>query len=271
MLLAGQRPDHYQVPALSRLPRRVYVRAFDIPAHSVVAMHQHPWAQFMHATAGILCVQTPQASYMVPPQHAVWIPPGLPHGVSTHGQVAFHSLYVDLAALADFSLECRVVVVAPLVRELLKATAGIPVEYAPGSTEDRLMQVVIDQIKCLPAAELCLPLPADSRLLRITQALQAQPGDSRTLDEWGTLVGATRRTLARLFRDQTRMSFGQWRQSLRLLAALPRLESGATVTAVASELGYESTSAFIAAFRRHHGKTPGAFFGSRAGLPGEQA
>ena len=58
------------------------------------------------------------------------------------------------------------------------------------------------------------------------------------------------------------MTFRQWRRQARLLAALERLTAGEPVTSVAMAIGYESTSAFIAAFREGFGETPKRYVGS---------
>ncbi|MFO6377930.1 helix-turn-helix transcriptional regulator, partial [Pseudomonas aeruginosa] len=154
---------------------------------------------------------------------------------------------------------CRVLEVSGLLRELLLRAAEFPREYPPGGEAERLMQVVADEVGRLREAPLNLPLPGDPRLRRITDALQADPADPRGISDWAGLVGASRRTLARLFREQTQLSFREWRQRLRLLNAVAALEEGASVTRVASDLGYDSTSAFISLFQRHFGQTPGCF------------
>ena len=84
----------------------------------------------------------------------------------------------------------------------------------------------------------------------------ANPADTRDLDAWAKSVGASKRTLGRLFTAQTGMSFQAWRQQLRLLRALELLATGNNVTTIALELGYDNTSAFIAMFRRCLGTTP---------------
>ena len=56
------------------------------------------------------------------------------------------------------------------------------------------------------------------------------------------------------------MTFGQWRQQVRILEALKRLAMNEPVTTVAIELGYESPSAFISMFKKALGKTPGQYF-----------
>jgi len=94
----------------------------------------------------------------------------------------------------------------------------------------------------------------------LAQALAGNPADRRTLGQWGRAVGASERTLARAFQAGTGIPFGRWRILLRLQAALPALASGQPVSSVARRVGYESTSAFVAAFRQETGLTPAAYF-----------
>src|SRR5262249_56073930 len=93
-------------------------------------------------------------------------------------------------------------------------------------------------------------------------ALGADPADSRTLAEWGREVGASARTLARAFMAGTGLPFGRWRGLLRLQAAISALAAGEPVGNVAHHVGYESISAFVAAFRRETGLTPAMYYRS---------
>jgi AraC-like DNA-binding protein len=61
------------------------------------------------------------------------------------------------------------------------------------------------------------------------------------------------------------MSLGRWRQQARLLHAMRLLARGEPVTSTALEVGYESTSAFIAAFSNALGTTPGRYYRARNG------
>lgn len=245
----GQERD---LPRFRSLPCAVYLRAFEMPAGHRVEMHEHPWGQLMYAASGTLRASTERHSYLVPAQRALWIPPGVRHAAEACNPVLFRSLYLDRSLPGG----CRVLEVSGLLRELLLRAAEFPREYPPGGEAERLMQVVADEVGRLREAPLNLPLPGDPRLRRITDALQADPADPRGISDWAGLVGASRRTLARLFREQTQLSFREWRQRLRLLNAVAALEEGASVTRVASDLGYDSTSAFISLFQRHFGQTP---------------
>jgi AraC-like DNA-binding protein len=122
------------------------------------------------------------------------------------------------------------------------------------------MQVILDQIDALAVAPLHLPMSSHARLAPILEWLLAHPEDDNGLEDWGRRVGASARTLARLFERETGMSFRAWRQQARLLAALTRLAADEPVTSVAFDLGYDSLSAFIAMFRRATGTTPGRYF-----------
>lgn len=249
-----------QVPPVpERLARPVHGRMFDIPAGYRVAMHSHAWVQFTYASAGSMQVLTEHHSYLLPPQCGMWIPAGLRHTVYSERALAFRSLYLDEVVLNGYQRGCAVVQVTPLVRELIEKASGFGIDYPEQGPQARLLQVLVDEIRELPEAPFSLPLPSDPRLRRITDALQARPEDNRSIEAWAQQVGASRRTLARLFQAQTQMPFQTWRQRLRLLAALPLLAQGGSVTAVANELGYDSVSAFIALFQRHYGTTPGAW------------
>ncbi|MCM3755301.1 AraC family ligand binding domain-containing protein, partial [Bacillus licheniformis] len=130
MLLAGQPGDPYAVPPMARLPRPLYVRAFGIPGNASVDAHSHPWAQLMYATSGVLEVTTPSGRQLLPPHYAMWIPPHVPHAVSTRDCVAFHSLYLDEAiARRDVNDDCTILCMTPLLRELMIATGELPVNY----------------------------------------------------------------------------------------------------------------------------------------------
>jgi AraC-like DNA-binding protein len=78
------------------------------------------------------------------------------------------------------------------------------------------------------------------------------------MEEWAAECGASARTLTRLFRRETGMSFGRWRQMLRLSEAAVLLAQGVPPARAAAAVGYASAPAFGAAFRAAFGTTPGS-------------
>lgn len=250
------------VERLETLPQPVVAYRRDLADGEVIPPHRHRRAQLCYASEGVMTVTTPDGAFVVPPQRAVWLPGGTEHRIDARGRVAMRTLYVGLDAAPDLPREVCVLHVTPLLRELVLAAVDMPQSFAPNGPEHRLMSVIFDQIRALPVAPLALPTPKDRRVRRVADALLADPADGRSLEEWARVVGASARTLARLFRRETAMSFRVWRQQLRLLRAMEMLAAGQSVTTVALDLGYDSPSAFTAMFRRTLGTTPKRYFGA---------
>ncbi|WP_374486594.1 helix-turn-helix transcriptional regulator [Zoogloea sp.] len=257
-------PNKRNVPSMASLPRPLFNRHESLAPGSWTEEHSHPWCQLSYASSGVLGVRTAAGDYVAPPRFAVWIPPDLPHQVVNRRRTEMRSLYVTPAAAAALPAECCVLEMSPLVRELIRRIGELPVEYDEAGPAGRLVAVLLDELAGLPRAGFGLPLPKDRRLGVICAALQEQPDDTRSLAQWAVEAGASERTLARLFVKETGLGFGEWRQRLRLLLSLDALEAGDSVTDVALAHGYESTSAFIAAFRGMFGVTPGELRGRAA-------
>lgn len=108
-----------------------------------------------------------------------------------------------------------------------------------------------------------LPMPADRELAALLQTLEEKPADDRSISELAQSLGMTERTLARKCRKELDMTLQEWRQRLRAIKALVMLEEGVNVERIALELGYSSSSAFIAMFKRLMGKTPAEYHPAR--------
>ncbi len=156
------------------------------------------------------------------------------------------------------------VTVSILLRALILRAMNIPPLYDEAGPDGRILRVILDELRALPSAPLHLPRARDRRLARVTEALLADPADARGLDAWARAAGASPRTLARLFAKETGLTFRAWRQRARLLHALVELAARKPVTSVAFEAGYDSPSAFIAAFKREFGPTPARYFRDQA-------
>lgn len=247
------------------VPRPVVTRPNNYTTGRKTGLHWHVRAQLLYASQGVMTVSTAKGNWVVVPQRAVWIPATERHDLQSLGPLSLRSLFIHPDAVGGLPTECCVVNVSPLLRELIAAACRLPKQYALGGREEHMMALILDEIRAVSVAPLHLPEPRDPRLVRMSTMIRANPADDRTLDAWGRMVGASSRTLARLFLAETGMSFRQWQQQARLLESLVRLANGQAVTTVAAEVGYESTSAFIAMFRRVLGATPKKYFALERG------
>lgn len=245
---------------LAAIDRPVIAQAGDYPIGWSIGWHSHTHAQLVYASQGVMRVSTAPGTWVVPPQRAVWVPAAVEHAIEMHGRVAMRTVYVAPGAAATLPDGCCVVTVTALLRALLLRAIELPKDYDESGPDGRVMSLILDEILGLPVAPLHLPQGRDPRLQRVTQSLADDPADPRTLADWAKTAGASQRTLARLFESETGLGFRAWRQQARLLEALTWLAEGRAVTTVALDLGYDSPSAFIAAFKRSLGTTPARYF-----------
>jgi AraC-like DNA-binding protein len=239
-----------------RLAAHVASVSADLKAGHVIPEHMHPEDQLLFASKGVMTVRTKQGVWVVPPMRAVWIPANTPHSVSMSGQVSMRTLYLEPKLGHGLPGRCFVINVAPLLKELILHACRYGRLNKKVGTQRRIIEMVVDQLNEAESIPLQLPQVSDSRALRVAQTLFVDPGDRRTLRKLCKDSGASKRTIERIFLDETKMTFGKWRQQLRLLRAMEVLASGEKVSFAAAEAGYDSTSAFISMFRKQLGTTP---------------
>jgi AraC-like DNA-binding protein/quercetin dioxygenase-like cupin family protein len=247
----------------------VVVATFAMAAGSRFEWHTHRDHQLAWAPSGVLTVVTDAATWVLPPTRALWIPAELPHEtLASSGRATMRSLYMrpDLCPISW--PEPRPVVASPLLAELITYLESASLD---GERRGRVEALLLDLLEPVAQATIEVRLPAEARAREVAQALADDPADKRTLGEWGRWVGASERTLARTWLADTGVPFGRWRTLMRLQAALPALAASEPVSNVARRVGYDTTSAFVAAFRRETGITPAAYFHDPAASAVERA
>lgn len=247
-------------------PLRVKVR---LMAHDMdIQPHHHDWGQLVFSMAGAVRIEAQQGeqayAFIVPPSRAVWVPAGVEHAVRAIEQADLRTAYVhDSAGLsADPAWRhCRVLDVSPLLRELVRELAAVSAA-GPDPLEALFVPLIVAELRRAAPVPLGLALPRDKRLRRLCEALLEDPQQDAALQAWAQQVGASERTLARLFRQELGTSFRHWREQLLIAQALSLAARKLPLAQIAAELGYASPSAFSAMVRRTVGQTPREFFAS---------
>ncbi|MGC1172675.1 AraC family transcriptional regulator, partial [Polaromonas sp.] len=251
--------------------RPVRVRTRNLPADTHFEPHRHAWAQLAYCSTGIVQVtaSTPEeVTYIVPPSRAVWIAPGALHTINVLEAAEFRTLYIDASARPPGWNNCRVLVVSPLLREIIHALDS-PREALSVAREQLLTGLVLDELTRADTQALGVPMPnaqtGDKRLRALCEAVLRVPSERATLAGWAADMGASERTMARLFREELGTSYQQWRQQAILAHALPLLARGTPVSQVAAASGYASDSAFSAMFKAAMGQSPSHFQNKNGG------
>jgi AraC-like DNA-binding protein len=236
--------DYQDVPR----PVAALVREYD--AGYTGERHAHQRAQLLHAIAGTMLVTAEHGSWIIPPHRALWIPPTVSHEVHCRDKVSLRTVYIEPACCHDMGTTCRALDVSNLLSELLVEAGTIELEYDLAGRDGRLMQLLLDEIRRMETLPLYVPMPGSRSLAGICRRIVLDPSLDLGLDDCAALTAMARRTFTRRFREETGMTFAQWRQQVRLREAVVRLGEGDPVTTVALAVGYETPSAFTAVFRR---------------------
>lgn len=262
-------PLHY-APTAER-PVRAKVR--HLAADTQVQPHSHPWAQVAMSATGVIRMTAGLSTYLVPPSRALWIPPGVEHVVTVVEDAEIRTLYIRQddrlcgpgVPPAEFGpwRQCRVLEVSNLLRELVPHMPNEPDPGTPQTLSERersLSTLILDELRRAQPVRLGVDMPRDKRLRALCEAVLDDPARWPTLEGWAQQAGASPRTVARLFRAELGMTFVQWRQQVILAKALTLAARKHPMSAIATELGYASASAFTAMVTRSVGMPPSRFF-----------
>ncbi|WP_269532233.1 helix-turn-helix domain-containing protein [Chitinimonas sp. BJYL2] len=249
-------PQPLAIPDFSTLPASVYFRHDEFGADTHAAPHRHAWGQLNYVAHGVMQLNIAGQRFLSPPQYAVWIPPHAEHSCYNRYAVVYRSVYLALPLCAPLPMQPCTLGMSPILKSILNDFAERDVKVPQSDADLRLAAVVVDQLHAAPIQQHYLPMAESPVLAGVLAALHDNPADNRGVADWAASVHTTERTLARLCQRELGMSLGEWRQRLRFLRAIEWLEAGATIQAVAFDLGYSSASAFITMFQRLAGTTP---------------
>jgi AraC-like DNA-binding protein len=252
-----------RIDTVEDTPRPILAIGHHYPAGHIIAPHQHRRGQLISGACGVIVLGTPEGTWVMPPQRGMWIPPATRHDVRIVGEVSMQSLYFEPDAVPGMPERCQVVGISPFMRSLMTEALELPLEYDLDGRAGALMSLIRHEVRQLPVLPLSLPYPAHEALATRCRRFVQRPDIHETIDDWSEALGMSRRAFTRFFRRETSLSFAEWRQQACLLAAMPRLAAGESVTTVAMTLGYDNPAAFTAMFKRVFGTPPLAYLKQR--------
>jgi AraC-like DNA-binding protein len=244
------------IESSQQLSMPITVVSRSIAANSVVDKHSHSWGQFVYAHSGVLMVVTATDRYIVPPEQGVWLLPKVDHEVSTISKVELTSFYFDNNLLDQLPDQCCVLSVNNFLKSLILEANHMTSDYLWSGADGLLLRLILNRLSLAPNIIFQLPYPKDTRLLTMLSLIQKEPSNNYKLEQWGKEIGASSRTISRLFKKETGLSYSTWRQRLNIQIAISQLAKGKSITSISLYLGYESPSAFTYMFRENTGMTP---------------
>ncbi len=275
LLLPGsedlQKFHEHRIAMLENLPGPMVALPTKYPDGYFVPPHSHGRAQLLCAAKGVVLVTTDAGRWMIPSDHAMWIPAGIKHSVEILGDVLMRSIYIAVDAVSGVPDYLHVVGLTDLMRCLIIDATSVDSIPQPGSRDALVVDLILRDLHTLPQRPLGLPVPEDARLQKLCREFVKKPSARATIDDWADRMAMSRRSFTRHFQRETGVSLSVWRQQACLFAAVPRLAEGEPVTSVAIDLGYDSVSAFTTMFRRMLGVSPKYYLPRLDGAPFERS
>ena len=222
-------------------------------------VHQHRKAQLLYSSAGCMRFNLADTQVVLPPTRAAWLPAGVVHQVTMRDVVAYRSLYFEPETVASLPDKVTIFRVNPLLKALIDTMSFWPWDKSRHS-QHNAFALLIEELLHADAENLSLPLPKDKRLQTWLKQLQQQQKIPASLKDMAIEIGASERTISRIFSNETGMAYQAWRQQWRLLSAIEQLAAGASVAQVGFNLQFSSDSAFISFFKQYTGTTPAQYF-----------
>jgi len=260
--MAQATPPDLTTTAHSLLPlSRTYPQGLSIEPHA------HAWGQLLYAEHGLAWVDAPDTALLVPAHRAVWIPPHVPHGIRVVHDLDMHNLYLRREVAERMGAQLTVVEVSPLLRELIKRRVNLA-PHPENDYQDALDTFLMVELRRARFTPMRVPMPAggDRRLRSLCEQVLRAPSLQVSFEAQAEAVGASTRTLARLFKAELGVSFMDWRRQVQLAYACARLMEAVAVNTVAVELGY-NLSSFSEMFKRFVGVAPSAYAAAQTTEP----
>ncbi|MEO9650160.1 MAG: helix-turn-helix transcriptional regulator [Roseobacter sp.] len=232
---------------IQSIGRTVVMLSKDYAHGHYTDLHMHSRAQFLFAKKGTMRARTALGSWIVPPEYGLLIPANTEHQIEMFGMVALRSAYIQAADLpTQYQTTCSVIQVSPLLSACIDRLSTEPPEYDDNGIAGNIAAIIIAEIADTPPAAMALPFPTSSKLSPLVHALMGDPSDTRSIDDWASLLAMSRRSFTRLFRRETGMSFDQWRQRRRFQAASELIALRLPMPQIAAAVGYGSVTALKA-------------------------
>lgn len=222
----------------------------------VLAMHTHKRAQLLYGAQGVIHVETPQGSWIIPPERAVWIPPEVAHQLTLFN-VKTCSLYILPEYVPRYTTYCEVLSISPLLRQLLLKA---PELNEPFSRHDELIfELILSELEICETVDLHLPLPENKAMLEICKKFIENPNIHFSPEQFATQLCTSERHFSRLFKSEVGLSFSKWRQQACVLLSLEKLIQNQSIQQIAYDLGFKNPAAFSTMFHRVLGVSPSRY------------
>ncbi|MPY24347.1 AraC family transcriptional regulator [Shewanella sp. YLB-07] len=150
-------------------------------------------------TCGVLRVYSDCHCWVIPASRGQWLPAGVSHRVQSVGAVKVCRLLLDPLARADLPSRSGMVQITPLLHALIVTATQITASVDKGSREERICELILDELRGLSQQDFTVPLPEDQLLLTLCQHITARIAHPWSLTDAAKILHVSERTVSRKF------------------------------------------------------------------------
>jgi len=235
------------------------IEQLELNANARIAEQQLELSCFIFACSGVVAVITEQGRFLIPPEQGLWLPAKTPFQIVAATQVKLAYFLYDDKLSTGLSYETAVLQVDHFLKTCIFEAIALDDEQQLRGDYQLISSLIAQRISIAATWPLLLPAVKDQRLQAITSRQQKFPALKTDLVGWGKFVHTSSRTLSRVFKKETGLTYSQWKQMMAIHIAIIELYLGESIASIAKNLGYESSSAFIHMFSKQMNSTPSHF------------
>jgi len=234
----------------------------NVEEQSTFFKHSHKKGQLMYVEGGTIQVEANKKTFFVPGNHYVWIPAGEIHGIYSNSKtVLMRTLYIPIKEdEKDYYSTMGVYPATDLLLQLLLHTKDWRGDI---EESNRKLYPIVQAIKVLlpdfskTPINFTIPKVKDQKLKEITQFLDDNLDQNIMLSDLAQRFDINERSLHRLFKKDTNISFIKFFTIIRMYKAIDYLsQKKYSISEIASKVGYSSIPTFSNTFYKVIGKRP---------------
>ncbi len=249
-------------------PAAIQIPPYSFGIHQDLPELDSEWQTFpghylLYASSGTFILDVDAKRWLLPPQRAAWVCANKRIRISANARITSSSVLFANGAIPPPPDDCRVFTVTPLAREMIQYAVRWGIERSPDDPQADSFFAALANV-CLELAaqseQFWLPNVRSRELTAAVDYIMRRLDQPLRADDVATAVCVSNRTLARRFDGEAHMTCGQFIHRARMLRAMEHLANfELSILEVSYSVGYESISAFNAAFRTFSQETPSQY------------
>lgn len=215
-------------------------------------LHMHHKGQLIYVESGFQYLTVNDRIYLLPQNHAAWIPPNAIHKTNSHSEkIKLMILFFEINTDNPFYQQVSIFSVPPVMKEMIKYAEKWSKHEYEDDSETIFLHALFHELPQFAkhSLQLHINLPNDPRLQEAIDYLHEHYMEDVRMEDLSDMTSLSLRSLERIFKKKTGFTLNKYHQLLRIIKSLELLSlKEMTISEIAYEVGYKSLQAYTNSF-----------------------